>query len=242
MAHSPRTVVVTGASTGIGEGIARSILAGGDRVVNISRAPAAWAPPELTNIAADLADAGALDAAADAVARTGATAFVHNAGVIRPALLPEVKDIDLDYVVNLHLRSAIRIVQAMLPAMEAAGGGRIVLIASRAALGLQTRTVYSASKAGMIGMARTWALELAPKGITVNVVSPGPVESDMFHALIPAESEKKAQVAKSIPVGRIGRPDDVAAAVDFFLSERAAFVTGQNLFVCGGTSVGSLSL
>ena len=94
----------------------------------------------------------------------------------------------------------------------------------------------------MVGMARTWGLELAGRGVTVNVVSPGPVETDMFHELIPADSERKRRVAASIPVGRIGRPGDVAAAVRFFLDPAADFVTGQNLFVCGGASLGQIHL
>jgi NAD(P)-dependent dehydrogenase (short-subunit alcohol dehydrogenase family) len=94
----------------------------------------------------------------------------------------------------------------------------------------------------MIGMARTWALELAPQGITVNVVAPGPIQTDMFHEVIPVGSPKVEQVAQSIPVKRLGQPDDVARAVMFFVAPENGFVTGQVLYVCGGTSVGSLVL
>lgn len=236
-----RTIVVTGASIGIGAGIAERIVAGGDRVLNLSHV-AGLARAAVTDHIADLTDPVALEAAAAMVVASGATGLVHNAGVIRPALLESVKPGDLDYVVDLHLKAAIRLAQAILPAMAAAGSGRIVLIASRAALGLATRTVYSATKAALIGLGRTWALELAPRGITVNIVSPGPIESEMFHELVPEGSDRKAALIRSIPVGRIGRPEDVAAAVSFFLSDEASFVTGQNLFVCGGTSVGSLAL
>jgi NAD(P)-dependent dehydrogenase (short-subunit alcohol dehydrogenase family) len=117
-----------------------------------------------------------------------------------------------------------------------------VLISSRAALGLATRTSYSATKAGMIGMARTWALELGPLGVTVNVVAPGPIETPMFHEVLPEGDPRIEGLAKSIPVRRIGRPEDVANAVRFFASPDSGFVTGQTLFVCGGTSVGSLAL
>ena len=127
--------------------------------------------------------------------------------------------------------------------MKAARFGRIVLISSRAALGLQTRTSYSATKAGLIGMARTWALELGPSGITVNVVSPGPIaDTEMFESVMKPESERAQKLAKSIPVGRLGRSEDVARAVDFFVAPEADFVTGQVLYVCGGASVGSISL
>jgi NAD(P)-dependent dehydrogenase (short-subunit alcohol dehydrogenase family) len=121
--------------------------------------------------------------------------------------------------------------------------GRIVLMSSRGALGLQTRTAYAATKAGMIGMARTWALELAADGITVNVIAPGPISgTDMFHAVVPKGSERENALAKAIPVQRLGRPDDVARAVMFFCDRANGFVTGQTLYVCGGSSVGSLTI
>ena len=114
-------------------------------------------------------------------------------------------------------------------------------MSSRAALGLATRTSYSATKSGMFGMARTWALELGPAGITVNVVAPGPVVTDMFHEVIPKEEARMAQIAQAIPVKRLGRPEDVARAVLFFAAPENGFVTGQTLYVCGGTSVGSIT-
>ena len=168
--------------------------------------------------------------------------MIHNAGVIRPALLPEVKLQDLDALVHLHLSAAILLTQAALPAMKAAGYGRVVLVSSRAVLGLPTRTAYSATKAAMLGMARTWALELAPQGITVNVVAPGPIKTANFHGIVPEGSPQVERIAQSIPVKRLGQPDDVARAVLFFAHRDAGFVTGQVLYVCGGTSVGTLTL
>jgi NAD(P)-dependent dehydrogenase (short-subunit alcohol dehydrogenase family) len=170
------------------------------------------------------------------------TTLVHNAGVIRPALLPEVELEDLDALVNLHLGSAVLLVQAALPTMRERQFGRILLMSSRAALGAQTRTSYSATKAGMLGMARTWALELARDGITVNVVAPGPVHTEMFYDVIPAGSEREQKLAASIPVGRVGEPGDVARAVSFFIHPDAGFITGQTLYVCGGASLGSIAL
>ena len=165
------------------------------------------------------------------------TTLVHNAGVIRPALLPDVKLDDLDALVDLHLGCAIQLVQAALPAMRARRFGRVVLLSSRAALGALTRTGYSATKAGMIGMARTWALELAASGITVNVVAPGPILTDNFWGIIPKGSEQQERMARNVPVGRLGSREDVAHAISFFLDERSDFVTGQVLYVCGGTSL-----
>jgi 3-oxoacyl-[acyl-carrier protein] reductase len=126
--------------------------------------------------------------------------------------------------------------------MKAAGFGRVVLVSSRAVLGLPTRTAYAATKAGMLGMARTWALELAPQGITVNVVAPGPIETDNFYSVVPRGSAQVEHIDSSIPVKRLGRAGDVARAVLFFADRDNSFVTGQVLYVCGGTSVGSLIL
>ena len=175
--------------------------------------------------------------AAELARRFPIAAVVHNAGIIRPNLLPDVRQDDLIDLAQLHLGAAILLVQAALPAMRERRYGRIVLISSRAALGLPTRTVYSATKAGIIGMARTWALELAASGITVNVVAPGPILTDNFWGIIPKGSEQQERMARNVPVGRLGSREDVAHAISFFLDERSDFVTGQVLYVCGGTSL-----
>jgi 3-oxoacyl-[acyl-carrier protein] reductase len=234
------TAIVTGGSAGIGRAIALRLLEAGYQVVSLDRAPTDL---KLRHVEVDLTDAKATQEAALEIARNHAvTTLIHNAGVIRPALLPDVDLSDLDALVNLHLGAAIRLTQAVLPAMKAAHYGRIVLVSSRAVLGLPTRTAYSATKSGMLGMARTWALELAPLGITVNVVAPGPIETANFHSIIPEGSAQVEKVKQAIPVQRLGRPDDVARAVLFFADREAGFVTGQVLYVCGGTSVGTLTL
>ena len=120
--------------------------------------------------------------------------------------------------------------------------GRVLFNSSRAALGTPTRTAYGASKAGMIGMARTWALELAPHGITVNVVAPGPIQTDNFWSIVPKDSEREAALAQRIPVGRLGIVEDGAHAFMFFADPAAGFVTGQTLYVCGGASIGSVPI
>jgi NAD(P)-dependent dehydrogenase (short-subunit alcohol dehydrogenase family) len=234
---------VTGGSAGIGLAVCEQLLADGHEVVSLARRRCPIGHSKLHSIEVDLLDRAATGEAARELARRFAvTTLVHNAGMIRPALLPDVELDDLDALVELHLGAAIQLVQAALPAMRARRFGRIVLLSSRAAVGLATRTSYSATKAGMLGMARTWALELAGDGITVNVVAPGPIRTDMFHEVIPAGSDKERALAAAVPVRRLGEPADVARAVAFFASPDAGFVTGQLLYVCGGTSVGSLVL
>lgn len=238
----PRGVtVVTGGNRGIGLAIVEQILSDGGEVVSLSRQTPELKHSRLHNVSVDLADRQATrQVMADVVTSHEVLNVVHNAGVIRPALIEDVELNDLDYLTELHLATMVSLVQATLPAMKHAGYGRIVGVSSRGALGLQTRTNYSATKAGMFGMLRTWALELGPRGVTSNCIAPGPVETDMFDEIMGDDQERVNKLAKAIPVGRLGAAQDVAAASRFFLSPGAGFVTGQVLYVCGGTSIGSV--
>jgi 3-oxoacyl-[acyl-carrier protein] reductase len=234
--------LVTGGSTGIGAEIARQMLDAGYEVISLARRKPSFKHAKLHPVEVDLLDAAATaQAAADVASRFAVTHFIHNAGAIRPALLPAVKSSDLDALTQLHLGAAITLAQATLPAMKRSKFGRIVLMSSRGALGLATRTAYAATKAGMVGMARTWALELAGDGITVNVVAPGPIsDTEMFRSIVPENSEREKALAAAIPVQRLGQSDDVARAVMFFCDRANGFVTGQTLYVCGGASLGSI--
>lgn len=234
--------VVTGGSTGIGAEICRQMLEAGYEVVSLARRKPAFSHAKLTALEADLLDESAVaQAAKDIAGRFAVTHFVHNAGVIRPALLAETKPEDVQALTQLHIGAAVTLAQAFLPSMTAAHFGRIILMSSRGALGLAHRTAYGATKAGMIGLARSWALELAPLGITVNVVAPGPIgDTEMFRGVIPEGDPREQSLAAAIPVKRLGRSDDVARAVMFFADRRNDFITGQTLYVCGGASVGSL--
>jgi 3-oxoacyl-[acyl-carrier protein] reductase len=234
--------LVTGGSAGIGLEVAKRLLEKDYEVLSVDVQPPGMKHPKLEHIELDLTNTLATERVAEKLKGQGITTVIHNAGIIRPALLPDVKLEDLGALVNLHLSAAVLLVQAALPAMKSAGFGRVVLVSSRAVLGLPTRTSYSATKAGMLGMARTWALELAPQGITVNVVAPGPVKTANFHSIIPEDPAAVAKVEAAIPVKRLGQPGDVARAVLFFADREAGFVTGQVLYVCGGTSVGTLTL
>lgn len=237
------SAIVTGGSAGIGRAIAQRLLDQGREVISLDVQPSGLAHPKLRHVHVDLMDADATRRVAADITRDHAvTAVIHNAGVIRPALLADVKLQDVNALVNLHISAAVLLTQAALPTMKSASYGRVVLVSSRAILGLPTRTAYSATKAAMLGLARTWALELAPHGITVNVVAPGPIKTANFHGVIPEGSPQVDHVIQSIPVKRLGQPDDVARAVMFFADRDAGFVTGQVLYVCGGTSVGTLTL
>jgi len=232
------TALITGGSAGIGLSVAEKLLEKGYDVISLDIQPSKLKKVE--HIQVDLSD---LDAVTKILGKLkNVTTFIHNAGIIRPALLPDVKLEDFAALTNLHLAAPVILMQALLPAMKAANFGRVVLVSSRAVLGLPTRTSYSATKAGMLGMARTWALELAPSGITVNVVAPGPIRTANFHSVVPEGSPQVEKIAQAIPVKRLGEADDVARAVLFFADRDAGFVTGQVLYVCGGTSVGTLTL
>ncbi len=238
-----RIALVTGGSAGIGKSICEHLLADGYTVINLSRRGSAEKHERLIDHPVDLADIEATrEAIASITAAREITTLVHNAGVIRPSLIEDVDIEDLNYLSNLHVAAGVLLTQAVLEAMKKARFGRIVIIGSRAMLGLETRTSYSATKAAQVGMVRTWAMELGQHGITVNAIAPGPIVTDMFTEVVPEDSDKAGQIAAGLPVKRLGRPDDVARAVMFLASPDNGFVTGQCLFVCGGASLGSLSL
>jgi 3-oxoacyl-[acyl-carrier protein] reductase len=239
---TPNVAIVTGGSTGIGWEICRQMLDAGYEVISLARRKPTQLHPKLHAVEVDLFDAAATgQVATDVAVRFAVTHVVHNAGVVRPALLPDVELNDLQALSQLHLGAAIALVQATLPAMKKSKFGRVVLMSSRGALGLATRTAYAATKAGMVGMARTWALELAGDGITVNVVAPGPIsDTEMFRSIVSENSEREKALAAAIPVQRLGHSDDVARAVMFFCDPANSFVTGQTLYVCGGASLGTI--
>jgi 3-oxoacyl-[acyl-carrier protein] reductase len=234
--------LVTGGSSGIGAAVCEALLAADYQVVSMDRTAAEVSSSRFHDVQVDLCDAQATrEAALDVAQRFPITTVIHNAGATRERVLEQVTLDDLQALTNLHLAASLSLVQANLPTMKREHFGRIVLVSSRAVLGLAGRTVYSATKAGMLGMARTWALELGMHGITVNVVAPGPIQATgVFHEIIPRDSPKLPRIVESIPVKRLGMPEDVARAVLFFAAAEAGFVTGQTLFVCGGTSVGSI--
>ncbi|MCM2563158.1 SDR family oxidoreductase [Lutimaribacter sp. EGI FJ00015] len=236
------TAVITGASKGIGLDLAQRLLDQGYRVINLSRNAPGFTHDRLETMPVDLLDAQAVAEVAAQLPGRGVTHLIHNAGLIWPNLVEEASPADITGLAQLHLGAALTLLQAVVPGMKERGFGRVLFNGSRAALGVPTRTAYSATKAGMIGMARTWALELAPHGITVNVVAPGPIQTDNFWGIVPKGSDREAELATRIPVGRLGTTRDVSNAFLFFCAPENSFVTGQVLYVCGGASVGTISL
>ena len=239
-AGGQRVTLITGATRGIGRAVAERLAAQDHSIVGIARARAdAVFPGEV--VVADLLDEQSLKRAlADIVGRYEVTGLVNNAGLNHIQKLGEI-DLDaFDEVIAVNLRAAIQCTQAVLPAMLRARFGRIVNVTSRALLGRATTSSYTAAKAGLAAITRSWALELADKNITVNAVGPGPTETEMWNRNNPPESPATRARVAQIPMRRMGRPEDVAGAVGYFMSEDAGFVTGQHLFVCGGFSVSSL--
>jgi 3-oxoacyl-[acyl-carrier protein] reductase len=182
------------------------------------------------------------DALADLTSNYDVLHLVNNVGFAVRSGVEETSLDDLSKCFEINLRSALLMTQAVLPAMKSAGYGRIVNISSRAALGKELRTAYAAMKGGLISATRVWAMELAPHGITVNAIGPGPVATDIFHAVNPSDHPATKALVNSIPVKRVGTPEDIAHAVNFFLSENAGFITGQTLYVCGGLTVGATAV
>ena len=232
------TAVVTGASSGIGEACARRLLDLGIGVVTLQRSAPKLQHPNLHFRKIDLADNEAARVLAQEIAAEFPVRYlVNNAGANRPGPLEDATIDDMQYVTAVTLGAAMVLTQAFVPNMRAAKFGRIVNISSRAIQGKTSRTVYASAKAGLIGMTRTIACEVGGDGITVNTVIPGPVASELFTRGHPLGSEKRQRVIDAILVKRVGTPDDIARAIMFFLDRDAGYVTGQALFVCGGTSV-----
>jgi 3-oxoacyl-[acyl-carrier protein] reductase len=237
-----RTTLITGGNSGIGEALARKLVERGQRVVSLGLQEPSWSHELLAAYRADLTSIDETrEIAQDICKRHAIDCLVHNAGMILPNLLSNAKPEDILTLAQLHLGAPMLLTQAAMEGMRARGFGRIVFVSSRAAMGAATRSAYSATKAGVHGMARTWALELASSGITVNVVAPGPILTDNFWGIIPKDSEQQERMARNVPVGRLGSREDVAHAVEFFLDERSSYVTGQVLYVCGGTSLAGLA-
>ncbi len=221
-----RRAVVTGSASGIGKAIALRLASDGWNVVGLDRIRSD--EDAYRAVTVDLTDA---DALAGALADIGATdALVHAAGFMRTASLDRLDADDGQAMWQIHIGAAAALASRLAPTMRE--GGRIVLIGSRTASGVAGRSQYAAAKAAMVGMARSWAAELAPRGITVNVVAPAATETPLL-----GDPARAATPPKKPPIGRYVRAEEVAALTAFLLSPEAAAITGQQILICGGSSL-----
>ncbi|OLT29931.1 beta-ketoacyl-ACP reductase [Nocardiopsis sp. CNR-923] len=231
-----RSVLVTGGNRGIGLAIARELAAGGDRVAVTFRS---GEPPEgLLGVRCDITDSAQVDAAFKEVeeAQGPVEVLVANAGITKDQLLALMSEDDFSSVLDTNLTGAFRVAKRAVRGMMRKRGGRIILISSVVGmLGSGGQVNYAASKAGLVGFGRSLARELGSRNITVNVVAPGFIETDMTTRL---SEDRQAEIRKNIPLGRIGGTEDIAKTVGFLAGPGAGYITGAVIPVDGGMGMG----
>ncbi|MDM0072664.1 SDR family oxidoreductase [Variovorax sp. J31P207] len=238
-----RRVLVTGASRGIGRATMKRLRADGYRPVGLARTLPADAEAGEEYHAIDMADAASLRAILATLTRDEPFyGLVNNAAMSPVTSLEDCTLKDMDDAVRLNLLAPLICTQAVAPGMRLAREGRIVNLSSRAGLGKVNRTAYSATKAGIVGMTRTWALELAGDGISVNAIAPGPVLTELFRQASPPEHPRTVALMDAVPLKRAAQPSELAHFISFLLDERSGFMTGQTLYVDGGLTVSAVRL
>lgn len=235
---TPRTVLVTGGNRGIGLATAKQFAAQGHRVAITYRSEAPADSEGLFAVRCDVTDAQQID---DAFAQIDkelgpVEIVVSNAGITRDGLVLRMKDDDFTDVLDANLTAGFRVARRAVKGMMKGRWGRIIFVSSIVgAAGQAGQANYAASKAGLVGLARSLAKEFASRNITVNIVAPGPIATDMLDAL---PEERRQAMAEAVPLGRLGSPDEVAGVICFLASDAAAFVTGAVIPVDGGMAMG----
>jgi 3-oxoacyl-[acyl-carrier protein] reductase len=233
---SKRRVLITGASKGIGRAVADRVAAGGHEPIGLARTAPTDFPGQFHEV--DLRDRAATAATLDKIVAAGRVdAVVNNVGLARFGRIGSIDLDELSTTYDMNVRTAVQVVQAVLPGMVEAGWGRIVNVTSLTTLGVAERTPYAGSKAALETDTRIWAGELASSGITVNAVAPGPIETEMFRERSPAGSEREARLLDVIPLHRLGTPAEIAHVICMLLHEDAGYITGQIVRVDGGGSI-----
>jgi 3-oxoacyl-[acyl-carrier protein] reductase len=229
--------LVTGASRGIGRATSERLAQQGFHVVGLARTANDPKFPG-TLIACDLSDSAATGKTLDEISGKFAVgAIVNNYGVSGKQSLGEIESAEMSRIFDQNVRVAMEVTQHFLASMKERRYGRIVNVASRTIGGGAHRSSYSAAKSALVGCTKSWALEIAEYGITVNAVAPGPVETEMFRRSRPKGGEDELRLVASIPMKRLGQPAEIAAAIGFLLSPEAGFITGQVLGIDGGGSI-----
>ncbi len=223
-------VVVTGSSAGIGRAIAERLLALGCVVHGFDRAPATFTGPRFHHSTVDLTDGTQTLAATRALAHVDA--LVHAAGMLRVGALGTLDHAAGELMWRVHVDAAARLADALVPPMAKRGRGRVVFVGSRVAQGMPGRGQYAATKAALVALARSWAREVAPKGVTINVVSPAATATSMLD-----DPARAGSAPRLPPIGRLIEPAEIAELVAFLLSPAAAAITGQDIAICGGASL-----
>ena len=235
---SSRVALVTGGNRGIGLATARRLQSAGHQVAITFRSEPPADTDGLVPVRCDVTDSASVDAAINELESTigNVEVLVSNAGLTRDGLVLRMSDDDFIDVIDANLTGGFRVAKRVVKGMMRARWGRMIFISSVSGLGGQAgQANYAASKAGLIGLSRSLAKEFASRNITVNVVAPGPIETDMLGAL---DDSQRAAIVDHVPLGRVGTPEELAAAVEFLASEDAGYVTGTVLPVDGGLSMG----